>query len=61
MSCFSSSLRNINFYNQVKKVLIRSGGPERRVNVRILDGLIHELRIKLEIVKGGLAAEKVMR
>ncbi len=45
----------------MKKVIIRSGGPERRVNIRILVGLMHELRIKLDYVKAGLAAEKTMR
>ena len=54
-------MRTINFYNQVKKVIIRSGGPDRKVNIRIFAGLVHELRIKLDIVKNGLAAERTMR
>mmetsp|Transcript_17816 Transcript_17816/g.23972 ORF Transcript_17816/g.23972 Transcript_17816/m.23972 type:complete len:126 (+) Transcript_17816:635-1012(+) len=54
------SLNAINFFNSVKRVLIRSGGPEKRLNLRIFAGLLHELRIKLDIAKAGLAPAKIM-
>ena len=55
------ALNILNFYNQVKKVIIRSGGNQKELNIRILLELIHELRIKLDITKSSLAAEKTMR
>ena len=54
-------METINFYNQVKKVVIRSGGDAKTINIKIFAGLIHELRIKLDITMAGLAAEKTMR
>ena len=45
----------------MKKVIIRSGGNQKELNIRILLELIHELRIKLDITKSSLAAEKTMR
>ena len=54
-------MATINFYNQVKKIVIRSGGPDKVINIRIFAGLIRELRIKLDITKAGLAAERTMR
>lgn len=56
-----SSIRVINFYNQVKRVIIRSGGVDRQINLKVFINLIHELRIKLDITKAGMAAEKTMR
>ena len=53
------SLKAINFYNMVKKVLIRSAGQERKLNLRIFIELIHELRIKLDITKAGLVPDKI--
>lgn len=57
----SESLRTINFYNVVKKVLLRSGGTEKKLNLRIFIGLLHELRTKLEIGKAGHLPKKSMR
>ena len=51
----------INFYNQVKEVVIRSGGGDKVINLKIFSGLMTELRIKLEITKAGLGPEKTMR
>lgn len=56
-----SAMRVINFYNQVKRVIIRSGNDERKINLKVFIDLIHELRIKFDIAKIGLAAEKTMR
>mmetsp|Transcript_9017 Transcript_9017/g.10611 ORF Transcript_9017/g.10611 Transcript_9017/m.10611 type:complete len:157 (+) Transcript_9017:287-757(+) len=56
----SESLNAIKFFNSAKKVLIRSGGPDRKINLRIFNGLIHELRIKFDIFKAGLGPEKIM-
>ena len=53
------SLKAINFFNMVKKVLVRSGGLERKINLRILIDLIHELRVKLDITKAGLVPPKI--
>ena len=51
----------INFYNQVKEVIIRSGGGDKIINLKIFSALLTELRIKLEITKAGLGPEKTMR
>ena len=56
---FDQSLKAINFYNMVKKVLIRSGSPDRRLNLRVFTDLLRELRVKLEIAKAGITPEKV--
>ena len=53
------SLRTIDFFVMVKKVIIRSGGPERRLNLRVFIDLLRELRMKLDITKEGLVPEKV--
>jgi len=42
-------------------VFIRAAGNDCKLNLRILMSLIHELRVKLDIAKAGLAAEKTMR
>jgi len=42
-------------------VFIRAAGNDRKLNLRILMSLIHELRVKLDIAKAGLAPEKTMR
>ena len=55
------AMHTINFYNQVKKIIVRSGGPDKVINIRIFFGLIRELRIKLDITKAGYAADKTMR
>ena len=55
------AMNTINFYNEVKKVIIRSGGADKYINLKILTGLIKELRIKLDIIKSGLGADKTMR
>lgn len=57
----NESLHHINFFNAVKKVIIRAGGPDRKINLRVFIQLIHELRTKLDIAKAGLAPEKIMR
>lgn len=54
-------MQTINFYNHVKKIIIRSGGPDKVINIRIFTGLVQELRIKFDITSAGLAAEKTMR
>lgn len=54
------AMANINFYNQAKKVIIRSGGPEKLLNLKIFCGLIRELRIKLDITKRGIGPDKLM-
>ena len=41
--------------------MIRASGPDKNLNLRIFMGLIHELRVKLDIAKAGLAPEKTMR
>ena len=56
-----TAMNMINFYNQVKKIIIRSGGVDRIINIRIFAGMIRELRIKLDITKAGLAAERTMQ
>ena len=43
------SLKDINFYNMVKKVMIRSGGPEKKLNLRVFIDLMRELHLKLDI------------
>ena len=53
------SLKDIDFFVMVKKVIIRSGGPERRLNLRVFIELLRELRMKLDITKAGLIPEKV--
>ena len=61
MRSVTDSLNKINFFNAVKKVMIRASGPDRNLNLRIFISLIHELRVKLDITKAGLAPEKTMR
>ena len=56
-----TAMSTINFYNQVKKIIIRSGGVDKVINIRIFAGMIRELRIKLDITKAGLAAERTMQ
>ena len=41
--------------------MIRSGGGDKIINLKILSGLMTELRIKLKITKAGLGPEKTMR
>ena len=53
------SLKDINFFNMVKTVMIRSGGSEKRLNLRVFNDLLRELHIKLDIAKAGLAPEKI--
>ena len=53
------SLRKLNFYNQVKKVIIRSGGAEKSFNLRIFVGLIRQIRTKFNLTKLGLVSDKV--
>ena len=53
------SIKAINFFNMVKKVLIRSGGKQRKLNLRILNDLIYELRVKLDINKAGFVPDKI--
>lgn len=56
-----SAMHSVNFYSLVKKVIIRSGGTDKAINLRIFVDLIHELRIKLNITKDGFGPEKTMR
>ena len=51
--------KQVKFYNEAKKIILRSGGDDRIVNLKILKGLLSELRLRLEIVKFGLAPDKV--
>ena len=53
------SLKAIKFFSMVKRVMMRSSGPERRLNLRIFTELLRELRIKLDITKAGLSPEKI--
>ena len=55
------AMSTINFYNKVKEVIIRCGGVDKVINLKIFSGLIKEMRIKLDITKAGLGAEKTMR
>ena len=43
----------------VKKVIIRSGGRDGKLNLTIFKELIKELRVKLDITKAGLGPDKV--
>ena len=56
-----NALITINYFNQVKEVIIRSGGGDKIINLKILSGLMTELRFKLDITKAGLGPEKTMR
>lgn len=42
-------------------MLIRCGGANKVINLKIFTGLLTELRIKLDITKAGLGPEKRMR
>merc|ERR1712176_88086 len=55
------ALKTIKFYNQAKQIILRSGGDDKIVNLKILKGLLSELRVRLDITKQGLAADKVNR
>ena len=59
--CRYKAMHKVNFYSQVKKVVIRSGGPDKKFNLRIFMELIHELRVKLNITKEGFGPEKINR
>lgn len=54
------SMKVLNFYNLVKKIVIRSGDSDRMINIKIFWGLIRELRLKLDIFKVGLGPDKTM-
>ena len=54
------AMQTINFYNQAKKVIIRSGGADKILNLKIFNDLLKELRIKLNITKDGFGPEKTM-
>ena len=53
-------MQTINFYNQAKKVIIRSGGGDKVLNLKIFNDLLRELRIKLNIMKEGFGPSKTM-
>ena len=55
------ALSTLNFYNLVKKVIIKSGGGDKIINIRIFVGLVHELRVKLDIFRAGLGPERITR
>jgi len=57
----SESLRIIKFFSAVKRVIIMASGSDKSFNLRVFLGLMHELRMKLEIAKSGHLAEKAMR
>jgi len=54
-------LNKLKFYGAVKKVIIRSGGSDKMLNLRVFIWLLHEVRMKLEVAKSGHLAEKAMR
>ena len=60
-ACRYKAMHKVNFYSQVKKVIIRCGGTDKAFNLRIFMDLILELRVKLNITKEGLGPEKIMR
>lgn len=55
----AKALQILKFYNQAKQVIYRSGGDDNIVNLKILKGLLSELRLRLDLTKEGMAPEKV--
>ena len=52
---------NLNFYNKVKEVIIRSSDSEKTFNFRVFTTLLKELRIKLDVIKDDLGPYKDSR
>ena len=52
------SIENLNFYNKVKEIIIRSSDEEKTFNLKVFATLLKELRIKLDVLKDGLGPDK---
>ena len=56
----NAALVTLKFYNQVKKILVRSSNSDKKFLLPIFKMLLDELRVKLDITNEGIGPDKII-